>query len=57
MALPLSAWRISGLGRPLLIRSRRQALLTRPVAIWASSRSATAMDLTLGMQDPVEAAL
>ena len=32
MALPLSTWRIRGWGRPLLIRSRRQALLTKSKA-------------------------
>ena len=50
MALPLSAWRISGCCRPLLIRSRRQAWLTRSAAMAGSSRSATSQATTLRLQ-------
>ena len=50
MALPLSAWRISGWGRLRLIRSRRQARVTRSAAIWASSPSATSQATILRIQ-------
>ena len=46
MALPLSAWRISGCFRVLLIRSLRQALLTRSAAMAGSSRSWTSQATT-----------
>ena len=53
MALPLSACKIRGCLRPLLIRSRRQALLTRSAAIPGSSRSATSQATTLRLQTSI----
>ena len=53
MALPLSACRINGCRRPLLIRSRRQALLTRSAAMAGSSRSPTSQATTLRLQTSI----
>ncbi len=53
MALPLSAWRISGCFRVLLIRSLRQALLTTSAAMAGSSRSSTSQATTLRLQTSI----
>jgi uncharacterized phage protein gp47/JayE len=50
MALPLSECRINGCVRLLLIRSLRQALLTKSAAMAGSSRSATSQATALRLQ-------
>ena len=53
VVLPLSACSISCSGRPLLIRSRRQARPTSLAAICASFRSATLHSTTLRLQTSI----